>query len=337
MIEEDGSGLIFLLSQPRAGSTLLQRMLAAHSAIHTTQEPAIALYPLYGLRGHGIEAEYGVEVAQLFSRAFLATLPEGEEAYVTALRKMLGHLYNRALDGSEKRFFLDKTPRYFFVIPELCRVFPRARFVVLFRNPLAVVNSVLTTWVKGEWLGLGHSRADLLEAPRLLLAGRALLGPRAITLNYEELVRLPEPAMRRICEHLGVAFEPVMVDYGTVGLPRWEYADQTGVYNHDRPDPAHADRWTAGLADPQIWRIMADTLDALGPEVVGAMGYDYAALSATLAEHRPGVLALRATFSLDWLSKQPPAARPWWDRRAVWLVSKTSSRVRHSAGVARGS
>jgi hypothetical protein len=319
VIDERGNGLIFLLSQPRAGSTLLQRMLAAHSAIHTTQEPAIALYPLYGLAGRGVETEYGAEVGQVFTRAFLATLPEGEEAYVVALRKMLGHLYNRALAGSGKPRFLDKTPRYYFIIPELLRVFPEARYVILYRNPLAVMASVLTTWVKEQWLGLGHSRSDLLEAPRLLLAGQALLGKQAVVLHYEEMVQSPEPAMCSLCEHLGVPFEPAMVDYGAAGLPRWEHADQTGLYSHSRPDASHAERWRAGLADPQVWRIMADYLAALGPAVVHGMGSDYAALAASLAERRPGSLARRATFSLSWLSRQPPAERPWWDRRAVWL------------------
>lgn len=327
MIEERGHGLIFLLSQPRAGSTLLQRMLAAHSAIHTAQEPAIALYPLYGLRGRGYEAEYGAEVGTVFGQAFLATLPEGEEAYVAALRKMLGHLYSRALAGSGKSRFLDKTPRYFFIIPELVRVFPEASYVILYRNPLAVLNSVLVTWVKEQWLGLGHSRADLLEAPGLLLAGQAMLGKRATTLRYEDLVRSPESVMRGLCSFLDLEFEPAMVDYGTVGLPRWEYADQSGVYSHTRPDPSHVEQWTTTLADPQVWRIMADTLVALGPSVVRGMGYDYDELAATLTDHQPSLAARRATFSLTWLAKQTPASRPWWDRRAVWLERKLRKRL----------
>lgn len=39
----NGKNLIFIVSQPRSGSTLLQRILSAHSQICTTSEPWLAL------------------------------------------------------------------------------------------------------------------------------------------------------------------------------------------------------------------------------------------------------------------------------------------------------
>ena len=58
-----GEGLIFIISQPRAGSTLLQRMLSGHPDIATAAEPWLLLHPLYGLRQHGIQAEYNSQWA----------------------------------------------------------------------------------------------------------------------------------------------------------------------------------------------------------------------------------------------------------------------------------
>ena len=40
-----GEDLIFIISPPRSGSTLLQRMIGSHSAVHTHPEPHI-LTPL---------------------------------------------------------------------------------------------------------------------------------------------------------------------------------------------------------------------------------------------------------------------------------------------------
>jgi len=179
MIGKLGQGLIFILSQPRSGSTMLQRMLAAYPQVHTTQEPAIALYPLMGLQALNKKTIYETEAPHIFVRSFLQTLPKGVDTYVIALRKMLQHIYRDAMDKTEASFFLDKTPHYFSIITELATVFPQAHYVVLMRNPLAVLASVLNTWVQGEWLGVAHARLHLLAAPRLILMGRELLGTQA--------------------------------------------------------------------------------------------------------------------------------------------------------------
>ena len=46
--------LILMISPPRAGSTMLQRILGSHSDIHTVSEPWLVLHPLYALRPEGI-------------------------------------------------------------------------------------------------------------------------------------------------------------------------------------------------------------------------------------------------------------------------------------------
>jgi hypothetical protein len=279
VIGKRGQGLIFILSQPRAGSTLLQRMLGAHPDVHTMQEPAIALYPLRGLQVQRENDVRQTEVAHFFTRYFLQALPEGEEAYVVALRKMLKHLYRQALAATDARFFLDKTPRYFTIIPELARVFPEARYVILFRNPLAVLGSILDTWVRGEWLGVAHAQPDLLEAPRLLLTGRDLLGDSVTTVQYEQLVQAPEATVQALCRHVGLEYDPTLIEYGRSDLPRWPHADQKSVYRYTRPEPAQAEKWIEGLRHPQVWRLSRDYLYALGPNIITELGYDFVELS----------------------------------------------------------
>ena len=58
---KQGENLIFIISQPRAGSTLLQRILGGHPEIHTAAEPWIMLHPLYALKSKGCSAEYNAE------------------------------------------------------------------------------------------------------------------------------------------------------------------------------------------------------------------------------------------------------------------------------------
>ena len=54
---------------------------------------------------------------------------------------------------SDKRYFLDQTPQYHLIIPELLRVFPAASYVILFRNPLAVLVSMIAAWVPDDFSG----------------------------------------------------------------------------------------------------------------------------------------------------------------------------------------
>jgi hypothetical protein len=284
-----GENLIFVISQPRAGSTLLQKMLAAHPEIHTVSEPWIALHPLFALREQGIIADFDQHLAHLAIQEFLRQLPEREEAYWESVRRMLSYLYNRALDGSGKSTFLDKTPRYYFVIPELRRVFPDARFVFLLRNPIAVLSSILETWVKrNNALILSKFRHDLM-APRLILEGIRASGSNAIVARYEELASTPETAIQRLCSDLGINYSPFMIDYGaaTANRERWTFGDQGTLYEEIRPVAGRAERWKSVLKQSSTWTGWAlDYLSALGPGVVGEMGYDFKELSCVLTASR---------------------------------------------------
>ena len=87
------SNLIFLISQPRAGSTLTQRILGTHREIYTVSEPWIMLHPLYAMRRDGYQAEYSIQNSQRALDNFLNLHPEGEDAYFQAVRQMILPLY----------------------------------------------------------------------------------------------------------------------------------------------------------------------------------------------------------------------------------------------------
>ena len=58
-----GENLVFIISQPKAGSTLLQRIVAGHPDIQTSAETWLMLHPVYGLRKTGIQANYNANWA----------------------------------------------------------------------------------------------------------------------------------------------------------------------------------------------------------------------------------------------------------------------------------
>jgi hypothetical protein len=57
---QEGENFIFLISQPRAGSTMSQRILGSHPNIYTVSEPWILLGPLYPLHFDNFDAESGL-------------------------------------------------------------------------------------------------------------------------------------------------------------------------------------------------------------------------------------------------------------------------------------
>jgi len=238
-----GSNLIFIACQPRSGSTLLQRMLGSHPEIHTVSEPWIMLHPIYALRERGIEAEYDATLARAALDSFLDELAKGSKDYLEGIRRMYGHLYQKALRGKDAHLFLDKTPRYYFILRELQRVFPEARFILLFRHPLAVLSSIFRTWIEDDLLKIAQYQEDLLRAPHLLLEGQAELGNAALSVKYEDLVQDAKGEMQRVCDHLCIPFEPEILRYGKHDMSEWRFGDPEKVYQHARPQTSSLQKW----------------------------------------------------------------------------------------------
>jgi len=292
--------LVFLISQPRSGSTLLQKILGAHPAIHTTSEPWLALFPLYLLRDKGVSSEFNSGLYRAGVRDFLRTLPAGEEAWWRAVGLMLSHLYGQALESSGKALFLDKTPRYYHITGELQRVFPKARFILLFRNPVSVFTSILNFRPRTpDRPGLLYgNRHDLLAAPQLMLDAIDSLGPGAIRVQYEDLVSNPEPVVEAICGHLRLPFCPAMIEYGKDSDGgRWMFGDQGTVYKNTVPVRERIHQWRATLEKSATHLEWARAyINALGAETIERCGYSL----ETLMQDLDTVIASKPGSALSW-------------------------------------
>lgn len=312
-----GSDLIVLVSQPRAGSTLVQRLVASHSEVATTSEPWLLL-PLLAWREPQLvrEARYDDRLARLGVRTFLESMPDGEAAYREGVRRMGAYLYDRAVEGTGATTFLDKTPRYYYILPDIHQTFPDARIIVLLRNPLSVLASVLTTWIGDDWLSLHRYRDDLLEAPaRLIDAAGA---SHVSVVRYEDLVQDPKATLRGLCDDLGLAFEPGMLTYESSADASWALGDQTRITTEQRPMAKSVEKWKRLAAeDPQAWQVLTDYLDRLGPATLERMGYDAGACRRALHQRAPA--STRGLFSLDWLLRKPYGDRHLLERAAVRL------------------
>lgn len=265
--------LIFLISLPRSGSTLLQKMLGSHKEIHTTSEPWLMLHPLSIFRDDAIIADYNHLIASQGVQGFLKKglgNDEWKERYFEILREVYLKLYEKHLDPIRKQLFLDKTPRYYLIFDELISTFPNAKFVILYRNPFAVLASMIQTWVRSDINRLSKYRVDLEDGIDFL--ARDFSGySNVCEVRYEKLLEDPFKQLSRLQNFLDIAIDLDGVNYD-VG-EHWDYGDQETIYSKDSPDSAHADKWVNELHDPQVFNLLKSYFVRLGPKKIEDLGY----------------------------------------------------------------
>lgn len=280
----DGIRPVFLISLPRSGSTLLQKMLTVSPRVASVSEPWFLLPMAYMLNRDGAAAEYGHRTCVDAVRDLAASMPGGEPAFVERIAGFARGVYAELAPDPGCTWFLDKTPRYYLIVPFLASAFPDARFIFLFRHPLEVLGSILRTWHDDRFgTRFTGSYVDVVEGPRRMAADIGALGERALAVHYERLVTEPEAVLRGICDHLDIPFDAAMVS----AYRKVEFAgsmgDPTGVgtyagvstdslggarsFVHNRMRRAYARRY----------------LNALGDDVLAAFGMDRAALLAEVA------------------------------------------------------
>lgn len=280
--------LVFLIGAPRSGTTLLARMLSAHSLVYGRAEPHL-ITPLahLGYFGKVQKAPYDPQNVEQAIREIVDELPRGETGYLDALRAYTDSIYAQLMERAPegKRFFLDKTPAYALVLPFLTKLYPTARYVVLTRHPLAVLSSYAESFFDGDYdVAVNHN--PILQRYVPALARLVREKPVAhVWVKYEELVREPEASFRRVCEHLGVPFEEQAIRYGESGAEFKGLGDPTGVQRHTRPVTSSVSKWAAEIAaDPAVLRLVTKVLDELDPADLQTLGYPREKIVAQLEE-----------------------------------------------------
>lgn len=262
---------LFLLSLPRSGSTLVQRVLGAHPEIATAAEPWVLLPQAYATRASGVYAEYGHALAARAIGEFAEGLPGGAAAYREELRTFILRLYERAA-GTSAGYFLDKTPRYHFIADDLFDLFPDGKFVYLWRNPLSVAASTVETWGGGRWK-VGRWRVDLFDGLANLVASRQRHADMSLSVRYEDLVSDPLAHWPPLFEHLELAFDPqILTAFPSVSVSS-RFGDPTGVKAYDALSTRSIDRWKSTLANPFRKAWSRDYLRWIGAERLALMGY----------------------------------------------------------------
>jgi tetratricopeptide (TPR) repeat protein len=188
---------IFIVGLPRSGSTLVEQILASHSAVEGTMElPDIGLIAK-GLGFGDAAAAYPESLAGLDAQA-LAALGE------TFLERTQVH---RKLG---RPFFVDKMPNNFQHIGLIQLILPQAKIIDVRRHPLGSCFSAFKQhFAQGQPFSydladLGRYYADYVD---LMGHFDRILPGRVCRLIYEDLVEDTEREVRRLLDHCGLRFE----------------------------------------------------------------------------------------------------------------------------------
>ncbi|KUJ76225.1 hypothetical protein AVO45_13000 [Ruegeria marisrubri] len=245
---EDEPKPIFVVGQPRSGTTLLEMMLTRPQGVAPMGEltAGLRLYGKYFADAEAVSADMVRNFAADF-RAELPPVPEGTIAFV------------------------DKNPFNYRHIGLLLAAFPNAAIINLARDPRDVALSMWKQNFSSDTMNFARRMKGIAEHANLyreyIRHWESVCADRFITVNYADLVSDPQDQTRRISEFVGLDWSEEMVHpEANTARVRTASINQVRQKVHTKSIgawQAHADRLREMVRelDPALW-----------PEVEGAGG-----------------------------------------------------------------
>lgn len=199
----DSAEPIFVVGMPRAGSTLIEQILASHNLVEGTSE--LQDIPFLARRS----GNYPKAVLELTE----------EE------RRALGQEYLKRTSVQRRTgrpFFIDKLPNNWMWVPFIHLILPNAKIIDARRHPLGCCFSNFRqhfahgqTWTY-DLEHLGQYYADYV---RLMAHVDDVLPGRVHRVVYERMVDDTENEVRRLIEYCGLEFEPACLEFYKTDRP----------------------------------------------------------------------------------------------------------------------
>lgn len=199
----DDASPIFVIGQPRTGTTLVERIIVAHSQVHSAGELKQFGHCLRRLGDYRESSAQSPKLAELG-----ATIdPEAlGTAYLTA---------TSTLRGDTPRF-VDKLPGNYLFLPLILKALPNAKIVHLRRNPMDACFASFKQLFADAY---PHSY-DQEEMARhharyfsLMDTWRARFGDRFFDISYEETAADLEPNARALIKFLGLPWQDACLEF----------------------------------------------------------------------------------------------------------------------------
>jgi len=199
----DAPDPIFIVGLPRAGSTLLEQILASHSQIDGTLELPNILALAHRLRGR---------------KASHSNYPEVLHDLSADQRAEMGETYieDTRIHRAGARFFIDKMPNNFRHIGLIHLILPNATIIDARRAPMdCCFSGFKQLFAEGQEFTYGLTEigryysdyVDLMEHWDAVLPGKVL------RVQHEDVLDDLEGQVGRMLGHIGVDFEPACLSF----------------------------------------------------------------------------------------------------------------------------
>ena len=209
--ERTGWGLddpapIFVLGLPRAGSTLLEQILASHSMVEGTQELPDIQRIVHELQGRELDFD---------NPRYPGVLPEVDAAAIRRFgEQYIADTMPHRVMG--RPYFIDKMPNNFRHVGLIHLILPNARIIDARREPMACCfSNYKQLFAQGQEFTYGID--DIARYYRtyveLMDHWDAVLPGRVLRVQHEDVVDDLEGSVRRILEYCGLPFETACVEF----------------------------------------------------------------------------------------------------------------------------
>ncbi len=194
---------IFILGLPRAGSTLLEQILASHSQVDGTLELPDILALAHRLRGRKAGQSLYPQVLHDLSAEQLETF--GQQ-----------YLENTAIHRQGAPFFIDKMPNNFRHIGLIHLILPNARIIDARRAPMdCCFSGFKQLFAEGQEFTYGLTEigryfADYVD---LMQHWDDVLPGRVLRVQHEDVLDDPEGQIRRMLDYCGLDFEEACLNF----------------------------------------------------------------------------------------------------------------------------
>ncbi|SNS06799.1 Tetratricopeptide repeat-containing protein [Sphingomonas laterariae] len=201
---------VFILGMPRAGSTLIEQILASHPMIEGTQELPDIIAMARRLSDGKIRATDGCypEIIGTLDAGALAAL--GDE-YVER---------TRVHRKTSRPHFIDKMPNNWLHVGLILSILPHARIIDARRHPLdCCFSNYKQHFARGQ--AFSYSLDDMgryyRDYVRLMAAIDIAAPGRVHRVHYEAMVDDTEAEVRRLLAYLGLPFDPACLRFHESG------------------------------------------------------------------------------------------------------------------------
>ncbi|WP_324749634.1 sulfotransferase [Sphingomonas sp. LY54] len=261
---------IFIIGCQRSGTTMLGSLLgAARGVIAIPEAQFVADLAPSDPQGREKLADILARIERhyrfrIWNHDLGSERPAGEGTHADAVRWLVAH-YAGAQGRTGITHWIDHQPGHVREMERLAAHFPGLRAVHVVRDGRAVAASILPLdWGPNQI----HSAANFwAQRVAMGLALRHYLGEgRWHQVRYEDLVTDPHRELSRICDFLGLQYDPAMADGQGFAVPRFTRGQHALV--GQRPDPTRLDGWRKVLMPRQV-----EIFEALVGPLLTYLGY----------------------------------------------------------------